>query len=412
MFLLHTLSDVPITFGAIARKLLVILCSMAPRVDFVCDRYITPSIKNTERMNRGEDSITYHITGPEQKRPRNWQHALRSASFKTAFFKFLSVEWQYDQYHGVLKQHNILLAYEDKCVSFTASNSRVSVEELPELECSHEEADTKIALHMSHVLSQSSTANISIRCDDTDVLVILVHHVAKCNEKPNVWMEVGVGNRNNHRYINVSAISSTLGPEISDALPAFHAFTGCDYAAAFMGKGKQKPFDVMVKRPKFVGAFANLGLQQHIQDVTLQALEKYVCTLYGRPKMTSTNDARHHIFLVNYAPHGSSALEKMKGINPSSLPPCKSALTEKIRRTNFIAHVWKRATEAVPSDWNHTEYDWELDNSTFSMKWYAGNQIPNTLVKTLDDGESGQDSSSEDEVWSSSDDDDNDEDIV
>ena len=46
------------------------------------------------------------------------------------------------------------------------------------------------------------------------------------------------------------------------------------------------------------------------------------------------------------------------------------------------------------------------------MKWYAGNQIPNTLVKTLDDGESGQDSSSEDEVWSSSDDDDNDEDIV
>ena len=35
MFLLHTLSDVPITFGAIARKLLVILCSMAPRVDFV-----------------------------------------------------------------------------------------------------------------------------------------------------------------------------------------------------------------------------------------------------------------------------------------------------------------------------------------------------------------------------------------
>ena len=116
--------------------------------------------------------------------------------------RFLSVEWQKDHYHGVLKQHTILLGLDDKCFSFTENNSCVCVDEISELGCSHEEADTRIALHVSHVLSQSPTANISVRCDDTDVLVILVHHVAKCSEKPIVWMEVWVGSRNNNIYIH------------------------------------------------------------------------------------------------------------------------------------------------------------------------------------------------------------------
>ena len=49
MFLLHTLLNLPPTFGGVAEVILRRLCEMSPRTDLVCDTYITPSIKEAER---------------------------------------------------------------------------------------------------------------------------------------------------------------------------------------------------------------------------------------------------------------------------------------------------------------------------------------------------------------------------
>ena len=48
MFLIHTIRNVPGTFGELADKLLAKLCELLPRrIDLVCDTYVTPSIKDT-----------------------------------------------------------------------------------------------------------------------------------------------------------------------------------------------------------------------------------------------------------------------------------------------------------------------------------------------------------------------------
>ena len=46
MFLIRTLTNVPATFKALAKLILQKLVSMGQRVDFVCDIYVSPSIKD------------------------------------------------------------------------------------------------------------------------------------------------------------------------------------------------------------------------------------------------------------------------------------------------------------------------------------------------------------------------------
>ena len=125
------------------------LCAMSPKVDFVCDTYITPSIKELEQTRRGrEEELSFSVTGADQKRPKDWQHALNSPLFKTAFFRFLSVDWQNESHADVLRDHEVYLAVEDKCYRFTEMNSVVNRKDVPQLKCQHEEADTRLIYHL------------------------------------------------------------------------------------------------------------------------------------------------------------------------------------------------------------------------------------------------------------------------
>ena len=38
-----------------------------------------------------------------------------------------------------------------------------------------------------------------------------------------------------------------MDSETADALPGIHALTGSDYTSAFMGKGKVRPFKLLIK---------------------------------------------------------------------------------------------------------------------------------------------------------------------
>ena len=80
MFLLHVLLNVSAIFGEIACVIISKLCDLSVLIDLVCDTYHTPSLKDVEHTRRGDVEETYIITGPQQRRPRYWQRALRSSS--------------------------------------------------------------------------------------------------------------------------------------------------------------------------------------------------------------------------------------------------------------------------------------------------------------------------------------------
>ena len=107
------------------------------------------------------------------------------------------------------------------------------------MECTHEEADTRVMVHLLHA-SENGSANVEVRTVDTDIVVLLIGNFFNLHENnPNIdlWVAFGVGK--NFQYIHVNSICNDLGREQSRALPIFHAFSGCDTTSSFCRKGKK-----------------------------------------------------------------------------------------------------------------------------------------------------------------------------
>ena len=241
-------------------------------------------------------------------------------------------------------------------------------------------------------------------------MVLLLYH-SKCmvtrTAIPRVWMDVGLSSNNSRRYINISEIMSHMDDAVIQALPGLHAFTGCDYTSSFLNKGKIKPMELMLKNDMYIEAMAKLG---ECPDVTLDIvkdIERYVCALYGMPKLSSVDDARFASFQQKYAPKkGTRPLEKIKGINPSSMPPCGTVLLNKIRRTNYVAHMWKRARLPVACILKAEDHGWKLKESSHSMNWYNGEQLPQNVADIIAEDESDSDEDTQMQIDSSDDSDD------
>ena len=105
-------------------------------------------------------------------------------------------------------------------------------------------------------------------------------------------MDTSLRSNNTRRYI--SQLVGPLDINIINALPALHAFTGCDYNAAFMDKGKLKALQLIMKSDNnaFRDAFSNLGHGDLIVPADFADIDKFTCALYGLPKLSKINDAR------------------------------------------------------------------------------------------------------------------------
>ena len=285
MYLLHLQQNLPIT-----KVILHQLCCMSRRVDFVCDTYTTVSIKQHERERRGQDGVIFSITGPEQKRPKDWQQALRSQSFKMAFVRFLAEEWQNPCHATDLRGHEILLALDSTCYQFTETGGTVVREEVPLLQCHHEEADTRLIFHLMKILDTLPEAPCNIRSNDTDVMILLLYHVANAQVLPNVWLDAGLCANNTRRHINITNLVDNMDIELLDALPGLHALTGCDYTASFMNKGKVKTLDLLKTNMRFSEAVAKLGEDDEVAEEVESSIEAFICALYGKPKMTRVDE--------------------------------------------------------------------------------------------------------------------------
>ncbi|CAG2203742.1 unnamed protein product [Mytilus edulis] len=123
--------------------------------------------------------------------------------------------------------------------------SNEHVIDLPDLFCSHEEADTRILLHVIHsdkIFQQLNIrGRIIVKCSDTDVLVLCVHYFKVLVSTEQMWFLTGSTNslRDCRRYIPIHELSKSLSPLLANILPAVHALTGCDTTSAIFGFGKK-----------------------------------------------------------------------------------------------------------------------------------------------------------------------------
>ena len=99
--------------------------------------------------------------------------------------------------------------------------SLTSATDLGPLKSTHEEDDTRLALHAVH--SKFRTVVVSSR--DTDVLLLLVSHFQRM-QCQHLWMKSGTSKK--RQYIPIDAVFNKLPSGSASSLLAFHALTGCN----------------------------------------------------------------------------------------------------------------------------------------------------------------------------------------
>ena len=117
-------------------------------------------------------------------------------------------------------------------------------------------------------------------------------------------------------------------------------------------------------------------------DVDVAAvLEEFVCCLYGLKDVSHVNDGRLYLFKKLYATEKQDdLLRKLNLSDACCLLPCRAVLEERIKRTNYVAFVWKHARKAEPVHFWPVGYGWRVnENNKLKIVWFEGPPMPEKL---------------------------------
>ncbi len=212
------------------------------RLDIVCDQYPENSLKSQARNKRGKgirkrvDRSTYM--------PKNWQQFLRDSANKTELFTYLV---NYIKLQTTSKQLVSTNGSEVVCIPPNTTHLAP---------CNHEEADTRMILHLADAVDKGFL-KILLRTVDSDVVVLCVAVVAKISVRE-LWIAFGTGKH--FRYIAAHEIAASLGPNKSQVLPMFHAYTGCDTVSSFATRGKKTAWDTWKAFEEATSTFLSLSV--------------------------------------------------------------------------------------------------------------------------------------------------------
>ncbi|KAG1695759.1 Integrin alpha-PS2 [Nymphon striatum] len=281
------------------------------RIDVVWDTYLPNSIKESTREKRGK-GVRRKVLG-KNKIPGNWNAFLCDPTNKQELFSFLS---------------DIITTAElpsGKVVAITCGekvemNGRVHLMET----CDHEEADTRILIHLQDALQHGATTCL-VRTVDTDVIVILI---SKFYYFLTICPSAEIG------------LHSELGRT-----------SGCDTVSSFYGRGKKTAWQAWKAYKEVTEAFVYIASNPfEMLDVTsrhFEQLERYCIILYDKTSsLTSVNDTRKELFCKR-----NKTME--------NLPPTQDALINHTKRALYQAGIWTSSQKPMqhvpsPADWGWT----------------------------------------------------------
>ena len=175
----------------------------------VFDQYFEDSLKNAVREKRGS-RIRFKVE-PKVKVPKKWHDFLLVNENKVELFLFLAKE---------IEKHPFP---EEKEVNVTMKSEVLSINSNFKQTCSHEEADSRMFIHVMHALEEGNRT-FMIQTVDTDVIVILLgkfNDVFSRYPDFDVWIKFG--DQKSRQHIHLKTVVNKIGLRISRGLPFFHA---------------------------------------------------------------------------------------------------------------------------------------------------------------------------------------------
>lgn len=313
------------------------------RLDVIWDRYKHDSLKAGTRQKRGKgDRINIKNSTPL---PTNWISFLRVDANKEALFSLLG-----QSIMEGLDSEKLVVTTQDDSVITSRETDASSL-----MPCDHEEADTRMLLHVYDCVRKGHSS-VLIRTVDTDVVVLAIAAVRKMPIK-HLWVAFGTGAH--FRFIPAHDIAASLGEEISECLPFFHAFTGCDTVSGFAGIGKKTAWEVWKGFPKVNTTFRTLAAgPAEINPVDMDILEQFVVLLYDKSCTSpSVNSARMKLFA--------------KGRPLERIPPTHAALVQHTKRAVLQGgYCWGRTLNTTQDLPDPAQWGWRLsEDGQWSPFW-------------------------------------------
>ena len=315
------------------------------RVDIVWDQYRALTIKGGTREKRGTG--TRQCVSGTAKIPGNWQKFLANIDNKKELFTFLSKKITEEQFP------------DDKDVYITAGDQVHHVgNSTPMDQCNHEEADTRVIVHLLHALQTSSLG--MVHTGDTDVVVILLsnfHHIKALNPAAEIWISFKAGKTT--RMISLNTIATNLGMTTCKAMALFHTFTGSDSTSSFKFKGKRYCCKLMHEIPFLMEEFATIVDTPFQTSPRLKKVAThFVCRLYSN-ESNENNDVdlvRMRVF-------------SQKTRDVERIPPTSDALDQHLKRSVFQASIWTTAYMSMMPVNNPTNHGWKKVDSKLLPIW-------------------------------------------
>ena len=144
--------------------------------------------------------------------------------------------------------------------------------------CNHEEADTRMFVHVNDAITKDNCRSVLICSVDTDVVVLAVNAAYRFN----VEIFVSFGTGNSFGCIKAHPLAQKLGPEKCVATLLFHGFTGCDTTSFFSGTGKMSAWTAWDLFDDVTRVFCALPMNPENIHTEMPVLERFVVLLYHK----------------------------------------------------------------------------------------------------------------------------------
>ena len=215
------------------------------------------------------------------------------------------------------------------------------------------DADTLIARTALDIAA--SKEEVVVVADDTDVLVLLVHHFKPDMADISVLSEITRIRNPRMSVVSVRAVRNSIDNTAAEQLLAVHALSGCDTTSALFGHGKASVYRKVIENPDTKPLTDVLSSVDASQTAVVEAGLKLLLMLYSAKPSDTLNHLRYTTYMNLVATGGSK-------LRPQRLPPTERAARFHILRVHLQTVLWETLTE---DHLNPEEWGWKLADGAY-----------------------------------------------
>ena len=227
------------------------------------------------------------------------------------------------------------------------------------------DADVEI---VKAAVAMSSYKTTTLIGEDTDLLVLLLHHSSTNGKKLYLRSDKGGPTL----VFDIQVMKQALGNTICCNLLFLHAFTGCDTTSRIFGIGKKSALQKLIKESVIKSCAAVFSIPNQETDIIADAGCKAMVAFFSGKPGESLSEIRYSTLCKKIGAAKSF-------VAPERLPPTSSATKYHALRCYLQVMQWMDRGESM----DQTEWGWQRDVDNLVPVMMDNAPAPEALLKMI-----------------------------